>query len=276
VRQGPSSPRVRPAAVAGQFYPADAVELRATIRELLAAAAPVPPPKPRARPPQYPKAIIVPHAAYRYSGVVAASAYRALRPGRGRIERVVLLGPAHYVPLRRIAASSADRWATPLGPVRIDLADRDALLDADLVVLDDLAHEGEHSLEVQLPFIRQVLGQVRVLPLLVGEVAAARVAELLETVWTGPESVAIVSTDLSHYHDQASAQRLDRETATAICACDPSGVAGDRACGIYALRGLLEAARRHSLAVRLLDIRTSGDTSGDPTRVVGYGAFAFG
>jgi AmmeMemoRadiSam system protein B len=276
VNQGRVSPRVRLAAVAGQFYPADAVQLRATIRELLAAAVPVPPPKPRARPLQYPKAIIVPHAAYRYSGVVAASAYRALRLGRGQIKRVVLLGPAHYVPLRRIAASSADRWATPLGPVHIDTAGRDALLDADLAVLDDVAHEGEHSLEVQLPFIRTVLGQVRVLPLLVGEVAAARVAELLETVWTGPESVAIVSTDLSHYHDHASAQRLDRETATAICACDPSGVARDRACGIYALRGLLEAARRHSLAVRLLDVRTSGDTSGDLTRVVGYGAFALG
>lgn len=274
--EGPAPPRVRQAAVAGQFYPADAVELRATVRELLAAAAPVPPPKPPARPLQYPKAIIVPHAAYRYSGPVAASAYRALRPGRGRIERVVLLGPAHHVPLRTIAASSADLWETPLGPLRIDTAGRDALLDADLVTLDDLAHEGEHSLEVQLPFIRTLLGQVQVLPLLVGEVAAVRVAKLLETVWTGPESVAVVSTDLSHYHDQVTAQRLDRETATAICACDPSGVAGDRACGVYALRGLLEAARRHSLAVRLLDMRTSGDASGDLTRVVGYGAFALG
>ena len=270
------SPRIRPAAVAGQFYPADAVELRATVLELLAEAAPVPPPRPQAWPLQYPKAIVVPHAAYRYSGVVAASAYRALRPGRGRIKRVVLLGPAHRVPLRSIAGSSADRWATPLGPVRIDTAARDVLLHAGLVVLDDMAHEAEHSLEVQLPFIRTVLGQVQVLPLLVGEVVAARVAELLETVWGGPESVAIVSTDLSHYHDHASAQRLDRETATAICACDPTGVARDRACGIHALRGLLEAALRHSLAVRLLDLRTSGDTSGDPTCVVGYGAFTLG
>jgi AmmeMemoRadiSam system protein B len=267
---------VRPAAVAGQFYPADAVELRGTVRELLAGAAPVPRAQPRARVSQHPKAIVAPHAAYRYSGAVAASAYRALRPGRSGIERVILLGPAHHVPLRRIAASSADRWATPLGPVGVDTAARDALLDAGLVVLDDAAHEAEHSLEVQLPFIRVVLGQVRVMPLLVGAVAAATVAELLEHVWGGPESVAIVSTDLSHYHDHASAQRLDGETATAICACDPMGLDDDRACGIHALRGLLEAALRHRLAVRLLDLRTSGDTSGERTRVVGYGAFALG
>ena len=274
--QEPGPSRVRPAAVAGWFYPADAAELRTMLGELLAGVAPVPPSRSRARHSPYPKAIVAPHAAFRYSGGVAASAYRTLSPGRGRIERVVLLGPAHRVPLRRIAASSADRWSTPLGLVDIDTATRDALHDAGLVVGDDVAHRAEHSLEVQLPFIATVLGQVQVLPLLVGEVTATRVADLLETVWRGPESVVIVSTDLSHYHDDVSARRLDHETATAVCACDPTGLADDRACGIYALRGLLEAARRHRLTVRQLDLRTSGDTSGDLTRVVGYGAFAFG
>ena len=272
----PVPPRVRPAAVAGQFYPADAAELRGTLRELLAAAAPAGPARPPGRHSPYPKAIVAPHAAYRYSGAVAASAYGALIPGRGRIERVVLLGPAHRVPLRRVAASSDDRWATPLGPVGIDTAARDALHDGGLVVLDDVAHEAEHSLEVQLPFIRTVLGEVLVLPLLVGEVAATRVAELLGTVWGGPESVVVVSSDLSHYHHHTIAQRLDGETAAAVCACDPAGVAPDRACGVHALRGLLEAARRRSLAVRLLDLRTSGDTSGELESVVGYGAFALG
>ena len=288
----------RPAAVAGQFYPLDPDELRAQVAGLLAAAEPAlappsPGPAPPAQPgtpsvqqpappsrgpmsPAHPKAIVAPHAGYQYSGPVAASAYRTLRPGRGRIARVVLLGPAHWVPLRGMAGSPAGRWATPLGPMGIDTDTRDALVERGLIVLDRAAHAEEHSLEVQLPFIATVLGEVALLPILVGPVPAGLVADLLERVWAGPETAVVVSTDLSHYHDQATARRLDAETAAAVCDRDPTRLGSDRACGVYALRGLVEAARRQSLPVRLLDLRTSADTWGDPARVVGYGAFAAG
>ena len=262
----------RPPTVAGRFYPADPAELRVTVEELLADAPS--PPGPSDASAGWPKAIIAPHAAYRYSGPVAASAYRALQPGRGSIRRVVLLGPAHRLPLRQIAASSANSWSTPLGPLALDTVARDDLLRRGLIGLHDPAHEAEHSLEVQLPFISTVLGRVQLLPLLVGGIPPSRVAELLEAVAGGLETAIVVSTDLSHYHHQATAERLDSETAAAICAADPAGVAWDRACGVDALRGLLAWARRHRLEVRLLDLRTSGDIVGDMKQVVGYGAFA--
>jgi MEMO1 family protein len=257
---------VRPAAVAGTFYPADATVLREAVDDALAAA-------PRGGP--APKAIIAPHAGYRYSGPVAASAYARLLPARGTVERVVLVGPAHRVPVASMAVPSVDALATPLGQVRVDDAARRRALRLDTVVTDDRAHAGEHSLEVQLPFLMAVLGpDISVLPVVVGHATDDEVATLLEELWGGPETVVVVSSDLSHYEDYRSAARHDRVTADAILARHGERIGPYDACGALPVRGLLHMATRHGLDVELLDLRSSGDTVGDPSRVVGYGAFA--
>ena len=256
--------RVRRPAVAGLFYPADPDQLRAAVEHALAAAEPGP----------IAQAIVAPHAGYVYSGPVAGSAYARVALGRGRISRVVLLGPAHRAPVAAVAASSADTFGTPLGLVRLDVERRDALMDAGLVVVRDDAHAGEHSLEVQLPFLQVALGDVAVLPLAVGRVDPGQVAGVLEAAWGGDETLVVVSTDLSHYHDRAEATQIDRRTAAAVVAKRPDRLGPHDACGVVALQGLLVAAADHGLDVELLDLRTSADTAGDPHRVVGYGAFA--
>jgi AmmeMemoRadiSam system protein B len=258
---------VRPAAVAGSFYPGRDDALLAAVDQHLAAARVV-------EPARRPKALVVPHASYIYSGPVAASAYAIVASVAPAYERVVLLGPAHYVPLAGLAVSSADAFATPLGLVRVDDELRLVALAQPNVVVDDHAHAPEHSLEVQLPFIQRVLGEVPVLPIVVGRCVAEDVATVLDALWGGPETLVLVSTDLSHYLDYASAQTKDRRTAEAVLARTPDAIANDDACGSYSLRGLLLAARTHGLAVELLDLRSSGDTAGDRARVVGYGAFA--
>lgn len=257
----------RRATAAGSFYPDGPEELARTVDRLLAAAAAARPDPGRPSP----AAIIVPHAGYAYSGPVAASAYVAL--GVRRAARVVLLGPSHFVPLRGIAASEADAWRTPLGEVVVDAALRSAAIDAGTVA-DDRPHAFEHALEVQLPFlVRAVPGELTVLPLAVGEVRPVEVADLLDALVPAADLV-VVSTDLSHYLDQATARRLDRRTAQAVVARDPSAIGDGAACGIFALLGILAFAGRHDVAVRILDLRTSADTAGDASRVVGYGAFA--
>ena len=193
---------------------------------------------------------------------------------RDAITRVVLLGPAHRVAVDGIAAASAEAFATPLGPVRVDTERRDALVEAGLVVVRDDVHAPEHSLEVQLPFLQVVLGDVAVLPLAVGQVAAGQVADVLDAVWGGDETLIVVSSDLSHYHDHATATTLDRRTAAAIVGQRPDLLGATDACGMRPIRGLLLAAERHGLGTELVDLRTSADTAGSPERVVGYGAFA--
>ena len=259
---------IRPPAVAGTFYPEDSAILAETLRRLLNSA------RFRGSAGSVPKAIIVPHAGYVYSGPVAASAYARMVTARGRVQRVVILGPAHTVALEDIAASGADAFSTPLGVLEVNSASRDAVIGDGLVSVFDLAHLAEHSLEVQLPFIQFVLGPVKVLPLLIGTVSTAAVAQLLSRVWGGPETLVVVSTDLSHYHDRETARRLDNRTAAAIIARDPDGVSPADACGVYALRGLLSLAARREMKIEQLDLRTSADTAGDLTRVVGYGSFA--
>ncbi|MBW3557239.1 MAG: AmmeMemoRadiSam system protein B [Actinobacteria bacterium] len=248
------------------FYPADPQVLEAAVTTALEEAGSPSGPAP--------KAIIAPHAGYVFSGPVAASAYARVRPLRGQVERVVLLGPAHTVALDSIAASGADGFATPLGLVRVDTEARDRLVERGRVCVSDRAHAAEHSLEVHLPFIQLTLGDVAVLPLVVGQVPSSLVAEVLEEVWGGPETLVVVSTDLSHYHDHGTAQALDRRTAAAIVAKDAEGLGSGDACGLFPVRGFLVAARRRGLDVELIDLRTSADTAGDPGRVVGYGAFA--
>ena len=257
----------RPAAVAGLFYPDVPAELRRTLADLLAHA------KPGAAD-GAPKALIVPHAGYIYSGAVAASAYAQLTALRGRVRRVVLLGPTHRVAVRGLALPEATRFATPLGEVALDLAGMQALAGLPQVVRSATAHQMEHSLEVQLPFLQQVLGDFQLLPLAVGDATAAEVAEVLETVWGGDETLIVISSDLSHFLPDALARKVDGGTVDAILALD-SHLNHEQACGATPVNGLLLAAKRHGLHPVALDVRNSSDTAGDPDRVVGYAAFAF-
>jgi len=271
--------RVRPAAVAGAFYPAEPGELRAAVERSFGGAHPGEPGVPA------PKALVVPHAGYPYSGPVAASAYLRLAAGRGTIRRVVLIGPSHRVAFRGVAVSSADVFRTPLGDIPVDDESRRLALATPAAVLDDQPHALEHSLEVQLPFLQTVLDGggsdsdgpdgFSVLPLVTGACRDDEVAEVLDAVWGGPETVVVVSTDLSHYHRYADAVELDRRTAGAIVAGQVDGIDDRDACGASGLRGLLVAAGERQMPAELLDLRNSGDTAGDRERVVGYGAFAF-
>ncbi|HMI97126.1 MAG TPA: AmmeMemoRadiSam system protein B [Micropepsaceae bacterium] len=257
---------VQPAGVAGKFYPSDPGELAAGVDGCLARAAP---------PPLIPKAVIAPHAGHIYSGDIAAAAYRLLAQRKGVIKRVVLLGPNHRQPVRGMAVSPADAWATPFGPLPVDTLTRDLLARQFEVAVTPDPFVNEHSLEVHLPFIHRALGEVEILPILVGQTPRDRVSKLLEALWGGPETAIIVSSDLSHFHDYATCQAKDGETTAAIERLQPAGCDGDRACGRFAIHGLLDQAQRRDLRVTALDVRNSGDTRGLHERVVGYGSFAF-
>ncbi len=259
--------RVRPPAVAGQFYPADPARLEALVRESFAEA--------REKPPHPVKAMIVPHAGLIYSGPVAASAYRMLLPQADRIRRVVLLGPSHRVGFHGLAATGADAWETPFGIIPIDKSAIAAIQDLPQVQLLDEAHRYEHSLEVQLPFLQAVLPEFELVPLVVGDASPHEVAQVLERLWDGDETLIVISSDLSHYHPYDEARQIDSATSRAILELDPSRIGYDNACGRTPVNGLLELARRHGLRPELVDLRNSGDTAGDKSSVVGYGAYVF-
>lgn len=263
--------RVRPPAVAGSFYPGRPSDLTGAIRQYLEAV--LPHETEEIAPENRLKAIIVPHAGYIYSGPVAASAYAILQPLAGEVSRVILLGPAHTVYLRGIAAPRAEVFEVPLGPLAVDLAAIAAIADLPEVVLDDVPHAHEHCLEVQLPFLKMILGHVSIVPLVVGNVEPATVARVVERLWGGPESLIILSTDLSHYLAYGEAQSRDAMTAAAIEALDGSQLTPEDACGAHALTGFLAAARARRMAIERLDLRNSGDTAGSRDRVVGYGAW---
>ena len=281
---------IRPPAVAGMFYPADPAELRAMITRQLdeselapAAGAPVPvgldgetDARRESESTEPPKAFIVPHAGYVYSGPVAASAYRLLVPVRDRIRRVVLIGPAHHVAVRGLALSGARGFATPLGTIPVDAESEAVLRGLPQVVVSEAAHAREHCLEVQLPFLQTVLESFVLVPLLTGDAGPDEVAEVLDTVWGGPETLILISSDLSHYLAYPAARELDGTTAQAIVELHTEGLAAGSACGRGAIRGLLEVARRRDLRARVIDLRSSGDTAGSHEAVVGYGSFAFG
>jgi AmmeMemoRadiSam system protein B len=239
--------RVRPPAVAGSFYPANPVELRAEVVRMLEAA-----PSGRA-----PKAVIAPHAGYIYSGPIAASAFKRIT----RAERVVLLGPSHYAWLDGVALPDAEVFATPLGEVPIEAPAG--------ISKDHAAHQREHSLEVEVPFLQVKIGSFRLVPLAVGSGGA----DVLDRLWGGPETLIVVSSDLSHYLPYSTAKRVDAATAEDIVALKP--LASDAACGAAPVNALLAVAKRRKLTAELIDLRNSGDTAGDKSRVVGYGAFAF-
>lgn len=257
---------IRQPAVAGLFYPADPQALRDQVREFLANAD---------RHEGLPKAIVAPHAGYLYSGPIAGSAYVQILPLADRVRRVVLLGPAHRMAFHGLVYSSDVQLRTPLGEVAVD---REALhLLADLPQIRELNRpfDGEHCLEVQLPFLQMVLTDFKIVPLLVGEAEANAVAEVLERLWGGPETLIVISSDLSHYLDYSTARAIDAETSTAIEHLRPEAIGHHQACGRNPLNGLLVEAQRHGLHAAILDLRNSGDTAGPRSQVVGYGAYAF-
>jgi AmmeMemoRadiSam system protein B len=262
----PNSDNVRPAAVAGLFYPGDATTLTRTLEDLLGAA--------NATAGAVPKALIAPHAGYVYSGPIAANAYALLAPARERIRRVVLLGPTHRVAVRGLALPGVARFATPLGTVQIDTAAVNALRELPQVVVSAEAHALEHSLEVHVPFLQKVLADFTLVPLAVGYATPIEVAQVLEKLWGGPETLIVVSSDLSHYLTYRSAQNTDRETCDAILELR-TDIDHEQACGATPVSGITLAARKKGLKPDLIDLRNSGDTAGDKSRVVGYASFAF-
>jgi MEMO1 family protein len=259
---------VRPPVVAGRFYPSDPDQLRGLIHGFLGSADPA---EESARP----KALIVPHAGYAFSGPVAASGYAWLVPWSAQIDRIVLLGTCHSAGIDGLATTSAGAFLTPLGKVDVDTDLVEQSLDFAQVQIDDPAEDRDHALEVQLPFLQVVLESFRIVPLLVGHADAPAVAEVLDSLWDGDSTLIVVSSDLSHHHTYEQAKRLDRTTAAAIEQLDGNALGPWSACGKSAIAGLLLAARRRNLRCCRLDLRSSGDTAGPRDRVVGYGAWAF-
>jgi len=259
----------RPAVVAGTFYPGAPKVLQADVRAFVAEAAARHPDAAAA-----PKAIIVPHAGYVYSGAVAGSAYARLAAGHDTIRRVVLFGPTHRVPVRGLALPSTRTFATPLGNIEVDHDAAVAALALACVCESDAAHAFEHSLEVQLPFLQEVLGDFTIVPFAVGDATPQQAADVMRLLWGGPETLIVVSSDLSHYHGCAEARVIDRATADDVLALSPA-LDHEQACGATPINGLLLCARERGMRPELLDLRNSGDTAGDKSRVVGYASFAF-
>jgi MEMO1 family protein len=255
---------IRPPAVCGTFYPKDPVELRRIIHRYLASAKKVA---------AVPKAIIAPHAGYIYSGPIAASAYVSLENLKHPIERVVLLGPSHRVGFKGLALTSAAFYSTPLGNIPIDISTQAAVKDLPGVRVIDEAHACEHSLEVHLPFLQEGLGTFKLIPLVAGAAPAEQVAEVIDRLWGGTETLIVISSDLSHYHNYATARKLDRATSQAIESLEWQKLDYESACGRVPVCGLLYSAEKRGLTVKTLDLRNSGDTAGSRDRVVGYGAY---
>lgn len=270
---------IRPPAVAGMFYPGEPQTLASEVAAMLGDAASVSRGEPAdAAPPapslSQPKALIVPHAGYIYSGPIAASAYALLAPFARAIRRVVLLGPCHRIAVRGLAVPHAQAFATPLGAIPLDRDAIAAVAQLPQVIYHDAAHAQEHSLEVQLPFLQAVLESFTLVPLAVGYATPDEVAQVLDWLWGGPETLIVISSDLSHYHSYLDAQRRDRHTVEAISHLQLL-VDHEQACGATPINGLIEVAQRRGLTPQLLDLRNSGDTAGDRARVVGYASFAF-
>jgi len=260
--------RVRPAAVAGMFYSDEPSQLKSDINRYLSDAS-----TPAST---LPRALIVPHAGYIYSGPVAASAYHLLEPEFQKINQIILLGPSHHLAFNGIATPDADYFATPLGNIRVNQAFCRKALTLNFVKELSLAHQQEHSLEVQLPFLQTILADFELTPLVVGNCDSGAVSQLLELLWNKEveSTLIIVSTDLSHFHNYETAKKLDEQTSQAILQLQPEKISAQNACGKAPLNGLLTFAKAHQLRIDCLDLRNSGDTASDRNRVVGYGAYA--
>ena len=266
-----ASAGVRPPAVAGSFYPGDAAELANTVQSLIREAMA----QGHRAGPTLPKAIIAPHAGYVYSGPIAASVYARFGSGRNTIKRVILLGPAHRVAVRGLAVPSHSGFATPLGVVPLDRTMIDAIKVLPQVHEFDETHAAEHSLEVHLPFLQHILESFTLVPIVVGDAEPQEVADVLRALWGGPETLIVVSSDLSHYHDYDTARSMDSTTSNAIANLQSDGISDQGACGRMPIRGLLRLAKELGLRASTIDLRNSGDTAGPRDAVVGYGAYVF-
>ncbi len=255
----------RHSAVAGLFYPENPEPLRRELEDLLASSDPAPPGP-------APKALIVPHAGYVYSGPVAARAYRRLEPVRAAIRRVVLLGPAHRVWLEGMAVPSQSAFATPLGRVPLDRDAIERIAGMPGVQVSDTAHAREHSLEVQLPFLQTVLDDFALVPIAVGRCPAEQVGAVIDALWGGPETLIVISSDLSHFLDYEEAREIDGRTRDKILG-RRADLCDQEACGARAINGLMCSTAARALSIEAVDLRNSGDTAGDRKRVVGYGSF---
>ncbi len=257
---------IRHPAVAGAFYPADARQLRQMIQGFLE----------KADVSEYiPKAIIAPHAGYIYSGSIAASVYKRLQKAHSTIQRVVIIGPSHRVGFSGLAVSSADIFSTPLGDIPVDRAAFDTIVGLPFVHVLDNAHRMEHSLEVQLPFLQEIIDHFELVPIVAGNASPEEVADVLDRLWGGRETLIVISSDLSHYHDYETARSMDKATSLAIESLQLEEIDYESACGRIAINGLLYAVRKQKLHVKTVDLRNSGDTAGPHDRVVGYGAYVF-
>ena len=256
---------IRKAAVAGRFYPLPASELEATIKGYLDAV--------DIADTEIPKALIVPHAGYVYSGQVAARAYARIAKARETIKRVVLLGPCHRVVVKGLALSSVDAFETPLGTIPVDKEASLNIMPLPQVQINDDTHDQEHSLEVHLPFLQVLLDEFAIVPLVVGFASPEEVAEVIAAVWGDKETLIVISTDLSHFLNYEEAQKIDTETCAAIEQLEPGKLTSDGACGRFPVSGMLEMARKKNMTITTTDLRNSGDTAGPKDRVVGYGSW---
>ena len=259
--------QIRPSAVAGLFYPASKHQLQDEVQAYLKQAQQIDSPQRPIR------AIIAPHAGYQYSGPIAASVYRMVAERCANVTHVILLGPAHRVAFRGIAAPSVDQFMTPLGPIDLDRENIKSLEKFSFVHVSDLPHQEEHSLEVHLPFLQTVLSNFQLTPLVVGDCRPDQVHQVLDTFWNQTDNLIVISSDLSHFHDYTTAQRMDQATSHAIETLAYDKLDYDHACGRTPVQGVLLLAKEHGLTVQTVDLRNSGDTAGTKDRVVGYGAY---
>ena len=256
---------IRQPAVAGMFYPADKQSLKDDIQQYLEQA--------NVELKIRPKAIVVPHAGYIYSGPIAATAFKQIIPYKDKIKRVVLFGPSHHVAFTGLAVPESDVFKTPLGNIQVDQKGIQLLSDLPQVIVLDQAHREEHSLEVELPFLQEILDEFTIIPLVVGDAERHEVAEVINRLWGDEHTLIVISTDLSHYHDYNEAKQLDRATSDAIVNLKPDLIGYEDACGRNGLQGMMTVAEEKNLSIEILDLRNSGDTAGDKGRVVGYGAY---
>ena len=259
-----STVSVRPAAVAGAFYPETEIELRECVAKLLKNTG--------EKSLQNCRAIIVPHAGYIYSGQTAAQAFAAAQLAVNNVTRIVIIGPAHFVGIQGIVAPSFTAFHSPLGDISVDRNCINSLVDEKLIEVDDRPHIPEHSLEVELPFLQFISSNCVIVPLLVGPEGSDALVRVLSRI-VNEQTLVVVSTDLSHYHDYSTAQQMDEHTANAIEKMESKSINPSHACGCYALRGFLTYAKKLKLKIKRLDLRNSGDTGGEKYRVVGYGAW---
>jgi MEMO1 family protein len=254
----------RQPAVAGTFYPANSKQLHLMLDQYLTEA------KNHIK---VPKAMIVPHAGYKYSGPIAASAYARLKKAHKPITRVVIIGPSHRVAFKGLAVSRVNTFSTPLGKIPVDQEAVMKLLEFPFVEYIEQAHALEHSLEVHLPFLQETLADFKIVPIVAGDATPEQVSSVIDALWGGDETLIVISSDLSHYHDYATAKKLDQLTSENIEKLQYELITSESACGKVPVSGLLKLARDKSLSIEAIDVRNSGDTAGDKSRVVGYGAY---